>query len=185
MSKIGKQLIEIPAGIKAEIKDDKIVIEGQKGKLEKTLPQEISVEILNKEREGKQITVKYSGPKERKPLWGTWQRLIKNILKGVSEGFEKRLKIIGVGYKAAAEGRDLVLKVGFINPIRISAPEGVDFSVKKDIIRVFGIDKEKVGNVAAKIRRVKPPEPYKGKGIRYENEFVRKKAGKKAAVAAK
>lgn len=189
MSKIGKQLIDVPANIKVEIKDNKILVEGQKGKIEKNLPPEISVEFLkengNGNKKGKRMAVKFNGPKEKRPLWGTWQRLIKNMLEGVSKGFEKRLKIIGIGYKANIEGKNLVLKVGFINPIKISTPEGVDFSIEKDIIKVFGVDKEKVGNTAAAVRRVKPPEPYKGKGIRYENEIVRKKAGKKAAVAAK
>jgi len=182
MSKIGKQPIQIPEGVNIEIKGNEISIEGPKGKLIKTFPPEISIE-----KEGNQISVKFKGSrdKKKKALWGTWQRCIKNAIEGVNKGFEEELKIEGVGWRGEIKGEKLVLKVGFSHLVEISPPEGIKLSIEKNIIKISGIDKEKVGNIAAKIRGVKPPEPYKGKGIRYINEVIRKKAGKKAAAVEK
>jgi len=175
MSKIGKQPIKILENVDIQIKDQRILVKGPKGTLEKVFPSEISVERKNGE-----LLVKFKGSKEKKALWGTWRQIIKNMIEGVSKGFEKRLKLEGIGWRANIEGKDLVLKVGFSHPVRISPIEGVSFSVEKDIIKVSGIDKEKVGIAAANIRKVRPPEPYKGKGIRYIDEVIRRKPGKKA-----
>lgn len=179
MSKIGKQPINIE-GVKTEISDGKITIEGSKGKLEKVLPPEIFVK-----KENNTLKVLFKGPKEKEALWGTWRSHIFNMVNGVKNGFEKRLKIEGVGWRANPEGKNLVLRIGFSHPVKITPPEGVIFLVEKDIIKILGPDKNLIGNVAAKIRKVRPPEPYKGKGIRYENEIVRRKAGKKAVAAIK
>ena len=120
-----------------------------------------------------------------KALWGTFRQLIFNMVEGVTNGFEKKLEIVGVGYKASLDKNDLVLEVGFSHPVRIECPEGIKFSVEKNIISVSGIDKELVGKIAAKIREVKPPDPYKGKGIRYLGEVIRQKLDKKAITTAK
>ncbi len=182
MSKIGKQPIQIPEGVKVEIKDNEISIEGPKGKLIRVFPPEIAIK-----QDGNQLLVKFKGSrdKKKKALWGTWQRHIKNAIEGVSKGFEKELKIEGVGWRGEMQGEKLILKVGFSHPVEIAPVEGIKFSIEKNIIKISGIDKEKVGTVAAKIRKIKPPEPYKGKGIRYFDETVRKKAGKKAAAVEK
>lgn len=180
MSKIGKRPIKIPEGVKVEIKDNKVSVEGSKGALLKELPPEIFIE-----KKDNQLLVKLQGPKEKKALWGSWRSHLKNMLEGVTKGFEKKLKIEGLGWRASLEGKDLVLQVGFTHPVKISPPESTIFSVRKDIIKVSGIDKEKVGTVAAKIRKVKPPDPYKGKGICYIDETIKKKPGKKAIVAVK
>jgi large subunit ribosomal protein L6 len=180
MSKIGKKPIVIPDDVKIEISDNKIIIEGPKGKLEKNFPSEINIDKKEKE-----LLVSFRGPKEKKALWGSWWAHIVNMIKGVKNGFEKSLKIEGVGWRVKLEGKTLVLKLGFSHSIKIPSPEGVDFLIEKDIIKILGIDKDKVGNVAAKIRAIYPPEPYKGKGIRYVDEVVRKKAGKKAVATIK
>lgn len=179
MSKIGKKPIEIPSEVKIDFKEGKILVEGPKGKMEKYLPREISFEIKDNN-----LIVSYNGPKEKKALWGTWRSHIQNMIIGVKDGFEKRLLIEGVGWRASIEGKDLVLNVGFSHPVKVSPPDGINFAVEKNIIVIGGTDKELVGNVAAKIRKIRPPEPYKGKGIRYENEIIRRKAGKKAVSAA-
>ena len=180
MSKIGKQLTIIPENIKVEMKGNQISVEGPKGKLERTFPSEIFVE--EKDRE---ISVKFKGPKDKKALWGTWSSIIKNMVEGAFQGFEKKLKIEGVGWRASIEGKELVLKVGFSHLVKIMPPEGITFFAEKDTIKISGADKEKVGASAAKIRAVCPPEPYKGKGIRYDGEVIRRKAGKKAITAEK
>ena len=182
MSKIGKQPIQIPEGVKVEIKGNEIFIEGPKGKVAYVLPPEIGVE--KKENE---ILVKFNGSrnKTKKALWGTWQRHIKNAIEGVIKGYEKELKIEGVGWRAELKGDKLVLKIGFSHLVEISPLTGIEFSLEKDIIKIKGFEKEKVGNTAANIRKIRPPEPYKGKGIRYIDEVVRKKAGKKAVAAEK
>jgi large subunit ribosomal protein L6 len=180
MSKIGKQPIQIPEGVKVEIKGNEISIEGPKGKMIRTISPEILVE-----KKGDELLVKFKGSrdKKKKALWGTWQRYIKNTIEGASKGFEKDLKIEGVGWRAEMKGEKLVLKVGFSHLVEILPPEGVKISVQKDIIKISGFDKEKVGSTTAKIRAVQPPEPYKGKGIRYIDEIIKKKAGKKAVAA--
>jgi len=180
MSKIGKKPISIPENVKTDITERNISIEGVKGKSEKQFPSEISVE-----KKDRQLFIKFSGPKEKKALFGTWRAHIKNMIEGVTQGFEKKLKIEGLGWRANLEGKNLVLKVGLTHPVKISPSEGIVFSVKKEIITISGIDKEKVGSTAMRIRNIQPPEPYKGKGIRYIDEIIRIKAGKKAAATVK
>ncbi len=180
MSKIGKKPIELPIDVKVDLSDNKIIVEGPKGKLERIIPREIKIE-----KQDQTLIVSFDGPKEKKALWGSFRSHISNMVEGVKNGFEKSLKIEGVGWRASLEGKDLSLKLGFSHLVKVKPIDGVTFSIEKDIIKVSGIDKEKVGNVAAKIRSIYPPEPYKGKGIRYLDEVVRKKAGKKAVASIK
>jgi len=170
MSRIGKKPIEILQGIDAKINDRKIIIKGPKGELQKSLRSEIKVVL----KEGR---IFLTG--ENSALLGLSRSILANMVKGVIDGYEKKLEIEGIGYKANLEDQDLVFNVGFTHPVKIKAPEGIKFSVDKNIITVIGIDKELVGQVAARIRAIKPAEPYKGKGIRYQGEQVRRKLGKK------
>jgi large subunit ribosomal protein L6 len=179
MSRIGKKPILIPQGVEIEIKDSVVTIKGPKGEIS----QEIPPEILIEKKEDKIIVSPKRKTKRTSALWGLTRALLQNHVKGVTEGFEKQLEIRGIGYKASLEGaKTLKLEVGFSHPVKLEIPEDLKVSVEKNIIKVSGIDKQKVGEFAAKIRRVRPPEPYKGKGIRYVGEKVRKKEGKKAAA---
>jgi len=178
MSRIGKKPILIPENVEVKIEGQKVMIKGPKGELQREIRPEIKVETKNN-----QIFVSPQiETKKTKAFWGLTRALIANMIKGVTEGFEKKLEIEGLGFRALLEGNDLLLYVGFTQPIKIEAPEGIKFSVEKNIITVSGADLEKVSQIAAKIRKVKPPEPYKGKGIRYLGEVVRRKVGKKAVT---
>ncbi|MGB6838743.1 MAG: 50S ribosomal protein L6 [Microgenomates group bacterium] len=180
MSKIGKLPVQLPDSIKVSISGDKVKIEGPKGTLERKLPREIEVEVKEKS-----LTVKPKGTsKMSKALHGTWRSLIANMVKGVSDGWAKKLELVGAGYRAEVVGRDLVLTVGFSHPVKIEAPEGIALKTEKALVTVEGIDKELVGEVAARIRAVRPPEPYKGKGIKYVDEVIRRKPGKAAKAQA-
>ena len=181
MSRIGKKPIEIPQGVEVKTDNQEVVIKGPKGELSRKIRPEIKVAV----KEGKVIVSPQKEIKETKAFWGLTRTLLANMIQGVTEGFEKKLEIIGVGYRANLEGEDLVLQVGFSHLVKMKKPEGITFSVEKNVIGVSGIDKQLVGETAAKIRRVRPPDPYKGKGIRYLGEVVRKKEGKKAVVSTK
>lgn len=180
MSRIGKKPIQIPTGVEVKIDGSKVFVKGAKGSLEMTAHPAIEVKI-----EGSSLTFtpKYEN-NDTKALWGLTRALVQNMINGVTNGYEKRLEIQGIGYGATVEGGNLVLKVGYTHPVKIAKEQGIDFKVEKNIVIVSGIDKEKVGNIAAKIRATRKPEPYLGKGIRYQGEAVRKKLGKKAAKAA-
>lgn len=180
MSRIGKQPIKIPEGVQAKMADGILSIKGSKGELAREFKDSIKIELEN---DFIKLTPK-TEDKNNLALWGTYASLVKNMIKGVTDGFSKKLIIEGVGFKAQKEGNDLVLNLGFSHPVRMPIPEGININVEKEKIEISGIDKEKVGGVAAKIRDFKKPEPYKGKGIRYEGEVIRRKAGKKAAGAA-
>ncbi len=178
MSKIGKQPIDIPQGVKVNIKDRIITVEGPKGKLNFGFSSLVGVEVSD----SKIVIKPLSQEKLSKALFGTTRAVINNMVKGVTEGFKKELEIVGVGYKAQMKGETLVLQIGFSHPVEISIPEGINVSVPSATkITIEGIDKVKVGQFAANIRKIYPPEPYKGKGIRYSNEVVRKKLGKAMA----
>ena len=177
MSRIGKLPVKITEGIEVKITDNNISCKGPKGEL--SLDINPSVEVVQKDSDVI-VTLKN---KEKKEMWGTYRQLIANLIEGVSKGFEKKLEIVGVGYKAQLQGKKLVITIGYTNPVEIEAPEGIEFKVEKNIIIVSGIDKQHVGQVAAEIREVRTPEPYKGKGIRYVGEYVRKKEGKKAVAS--
>jgi large subunit ribosomal protein L6 len=181
MSRIGKKPIEIPQDVEVKTEGQKIIVKGPKGELSQEIRPEIGVLI----KEGKIFVSPKKETKETKSFWGLTRALLANLIQGVTKGFEKKLEIRGIGYRASLEGENLDLKVGFSHPVKVEKPTGVDFSVEKNIIIVSGIDKQLVGEISAKIRRIRPPDPYKGKGIRYLGEVVRKKEGKKAATAAK
>jgi len=179
MSRIGKQPIEIPQGVNITIENNLVNVKGPKGELERYIRPEIKIE----QKENQLIVGPDKETKRTGALWGLSRTLIANMVLGVTVGYSKKLEIQGVGYRASLEGENLVLLMGFSHPVKIEKVEGIKFEVEKNNIIVSGIDKELVGQVAAKIRKVRPPEPYKGKGIRYEGEYVRIKAGKKAAGA--
>jgi len=176
MSHIGKKPIEIPQGVEVKIDKGRVTIKGPKGELYHDIPKEISVE----EKEGKLIVAPGVENKRGKSFWGLTRTLLANNIKGVTEGFEKKLEIRGIGYKAALQGKELQLDVGFSHQVKMKIPENIEVLVEKNVITVSGINKQEVGELAAKIRKIKPPEPYKGKGIRYLGEKVRRKEGKKA-----
>ncbi|OGD86406.1 50S ribosomal protein L6 [Candidatus Curtissbacteria bacterium RIFCSPHIGHO2_01_FULL_41_11] len=174
MSKIGKQPVQIPQGVTVKVEDLTVNVSGPKGNISFQIRPEIAVMVENQ-------TVKISRKSENKfakALHGLTRSVISNMVKGVTDGHQKMLELVGVGYKAAKQGNDLVLNVGYSHPVVIISTNGVEFDTKDNKIIVSGIDKIAVGEMAAKIRKVRPPEPYKGKGIRYSDEIVRKKAGK-------
>ena len=183
MSRIGKKPIIIPESVEVKIENGKVTTKGPKGELLREFRPEIKIELKN----GKIFVTPKIETKEKKILafWGSTRAILANMVRGVTEGYEKKLEIEGVGYRATIEGNHLVLNVGFSHPVKIPAPAEIKFLVEKNTITVSGIDKELVGQVAAKIRAVRPPEPYKGKGIRYSGEQIRRKLGKKAVTTTK
>jgi len=180
MSRIGKKIIQIPDGVDVKINDDLIVAKGAKGELSIKLNPDVTAEIKEKNLS---IGSK-AGSNDSSALWGTYQALINNMIVGVSKGFEKKLLFEGVGYRAAVNGNKLVLSLGFSHPVEVIAPKGIEFKTEKNVIIISGADKHAVGQTAANIRLKRKVEPYKGKGIKYENEIVRRKAGKKAVGSA-
>ncbi|OHB17687.1 MAG: 50S ribosomal protein L6 [Parcubacteria group bacterium RIFCSPLOWO2_01_FULL_40_65] len=185
MSRIGKQPIKIPENVEIKISVNSILVKGPKGEISKNLHPNVIVE----EKDGEILVKPKNDSKESRALWGTYRSLINNMVKGVKDGFEKVLIYEGIGFKSEVKsdsliesGKILELNVGFTHSVKVPAPKGIDFKVEKNQITVSGIDKELVGQVAADIRKVKPPEPYKGKGIRYKDEIILRKAGKKAAT---
>ncbi len=181
MSRIGKQPVPVPAGVKVAVKGTTITVEGPKGKLNWDFHPAMSVAV-----EGEQIVVsRPNDERQNKALHGLTRALIANMCEGVTKGYEKRLEIIGVGYTAKLDGRNLLLKVGFTNTIAKSIPDGVELEVPNPThVIVRGPSKRDVGQFAAEVRKVRPPEPYRGKGIRYEGEQVRRKVGKAFGAAA-
>lgn len=180
MSRIGKKPIEISEGTTVEINGRNIKVKGPKGELSFDCHSKIEVK-----KEENRIIVKPRGEdKLARSLHGLSRRLVANMIEGVTKGFEKKLEIKGVGYRAVIQDNKLILTVGYSHPIEIKAPEGINFQVQKNIIIISGIDKQLVGQVAAEIRAVRKPEPYKGKGIKYLDEVIHRKAGKAAKTAA-
>ncbi len=181
MSRIGKKILSIPAGVKVEIKNDEVLVSGPKGKIVQKVHPRVSIV---QDADGLSVKVVNENSKKDRALWGTFGSLMRNMIQGVTVGFKKQLEINGVGYKATVKGANLQLEVGFSHPVEITPPQGITFSVDKNIISVEGINKEIVGETAAPIRKVRKPEPYKGKGIKYVDEVIRRKAGKTAAKSA-
>jgi large subunit ribosomal protein L6 len=182
MSRIGKQPIAIPDGVTVEVSGATVAVNGPGGTLRQDVDRDMRVTI----EDGEIRVSRPSDERDHRSLHGLTRSLIANMVEGVTKGFQKVLEIHGVGYRVALKGRDLELQVGFSHPVAFPAPEGIEFEVPApNRIVVKGIDKQLVGETAARIRRIRKPEPYKGKGIRYEGEYVRKKAGKaaKGAVA--
>jgi len=181
MSRIGRKPISVPEGVTVSVTGDRVTVNGPKGEL----AQEVSSRMEIVEEEG---TLLVKRPTDRGPdraLHGLTRSLLANMVEGVTNGYEKRLEIVGVGYRAAMKGKDIEVQAGFSHPVLVRVPDGIEFEVPAPTqIVVRGNDKQAVGEIAAKIRKIRKPEPYKGKGIRYEGEYVRKKAGKAAKTGA-
>jgi len=181
MSKVGKKPIVIPQGVQIDTQGGYLSVKGPKGELKRPYPER----LLSIKIEGDAATVAPISKSERALVnWGTFRSHLFNMIKGVSEGWSKTLELVGVGYRAEIQGKDLNLTVGFSHPVKIACPEGITFKLEKSIITIEGQDKELVGEISAKIRSVRPPEPYKGKGIKYTDEVIRRKAGKAAKTQA-
>lgn len=179
MSKVGNKPIELSDNVKVTVDGKKVTVKGPKGEMDLDLPRNIGIEVKEKE-----ITLAaLNGTKETKALHGTYRALLANNVSGVTEEWTKKLELVGTGYRAELKGTKLVVHVGYSHPVEFEAPEGIRFTVEKSIITIMGVDKELVGLTAARIRKSRPPEPYKGKGIRYVGELVRRKAGKAAKSA--
>ena len=186
MSRIGKQAIAIPGGVNVQIKASQARVTGPKGKLQVSLH---AITHVNQEDGALSVTVQDPEDRHHKSIWGLTRALLANAVQGVLTGFEKNLVVVGVGYRADMKGKNLDLNVGFSHSVTVEAPQGIEFGIDNPpseienaqaLVKVSGADKELVGRTAAKIRSIRPPEPYKGKGIRYSDEYVRRKAGKAA-----
>ncbi|MDD3821468.1 MAG: 50S ribosomal protein L6 [Bacilli bacterium] len=178
MSRIGKRILTIPDGVTVNIESDNIAVKGPKGELFFNVPEKITIE----QEEDKLLVKRVNDTKSLKQKQGTVNAIISNMLEGVTSGFKRELEIVGVGYRFQLKGNNLVINAGYSHPVEISIPDGLSINqISNTEIVVMGIDKEKVGELAANIRKVKSPEPYKGKGIRYKDEYVRRKEGKKAS----
>ncbi|HEX4760546.1 MAG TPA: 50S ribosomal protein L6 [Thermoleophilaceae bacterium] len=177
MSRIGKQPIDLPEGVMVSLETELVRVNGPKGELTERVSREMDV----KQEDGQILVTRPTDRGEHRALHGLTRSLIANMVEGVTNGFEKRLEIQGVGYRAALQGKKLVLSLGYSHPVEVEAPDGIDFEVPQPTqIVVRGISKQAVGEVAAIIRKKRPPEPYKGKGVRYQGEYVARKVGKRA-----
>lgn len=176
MSKIGKLPVVILEGVTVDIDGRRIRVRGPLGEVSRDIPDDVEIEVSG----GKVVISAKSDSKMSRALWGTTRAHVYNMVYGVVNGWKKELEIVGTGYRAQLDGAKLILSIGYSHPVEIEAPEGIAFKLEKTKIFVSGVDKEVVGEISAKIRRVRPPEPYKGKGIRYSDEEVRRKAGKTA-----
>ncbi|MDK2821195.1 MAG: large subunit ribosomal protein [Clostridia bacterium] len=182
MSRIGKKPVKVPAGVNIAIEGNTVTVNGPKGKLVRQFPPEITIT-----QEGEELIVtRPSDAKPHRELHGLSRALLQNMVKGVSEGFQKTLELVGVGYRATKQGNKLILSVGYSHPVEMVPEQGLEIEVPSpNKVVVKGIDKEAVGALAANIRKVRPPEPYKGKGIKYEGEYIRRKVGKTGAKGGK
>ncbi len=175
MSRIGKMPVAVPSGVSIDVDGRSVKVKGPKGELHRDFNERVSISV----DEGDAIVERVDDSRESRALHGLSRALLANMVEGVSDGFKKELEIVGVGYRAALKGRDLEMQLGFSHPVSFAAPDGVTFEVPEATkIVISGIDKELVGQVAANIRKIRPPEPYKGKGVRYAGEHIRRKAGK-------
>lgn len=182
MSRVGRKPISIVKGVTITKKDDAIVVKGPKGELSATVHPDITIDVNQSEV----LVSRHADDGAHRALHGLWRALIQNMVNGVTQGYSQKLEIVGVGYRAEMRGKKLQLMLGFSHPILFGPPDGITIEAPTQTsIMVSGIDKQLVGLVAAKIRSFRPPEPYKGKGVKYEGEYIRRKAGKAAATAAK
>ena len=176
MSRIGKQPIPVGQGVTVQVADGVVTVKGPKGTLSREI---VNPKIVVEQQDGALVVTRTDDEKEQRSMHGLYRTLIANMVQGVSAGFTKGLEVQGVGYRVQKQGNNLLLSVGFSHPVEVTPPPGITFEVEGNTrMLVSGIDKEQVGQVAANIRKVRPPEPYKGKGIRYQGEYVRRKAGK-------
>ncbi|HAM88174.1 MAG: 50S ribosomal protein L6 [Candidatus Falkowbacteria bacterium GW2011_GWC2_38_22] len=178
MSRLGKLPVELNAGTQAKIEKGFIIVKGPKGELKQKMHELVDIQISEKEI---LVDVKNKKSKDERALWGLYRSLVFNMVAGVNTGFEKKLEVNGVGYRVALAGNKLNLTLGFSHPVEYVLPEGISGLVEANVITIKGIDKQLVGEVAANIRKIKKPEPYKGKGIKYIDEVIRRKEGKTAA----
>jgi large subunit ribosomal protein L6 len=177
VSRIGRQPIPVPSGVELTVEPELVRVKGPKGELQERISRDMKVEQAN----GEILVTRPSNRRDHRALHGLTRSLVANMVQGVTDGFEKRLEIQGVGYRAALRGKDIELLVGYSHPVVIEAPSGIEFEVPQPTrVVVRGFSKQAVGEVAARVRKVRPPEPYKGKGIRYEGEYVARKVGKRA-----
>jgi large subunit ribosomal protein L6 len=177
MSRIGKQPIELPSGVNIAVSPGRVQVNGPLGELSQQVPARMQIE----QEDGNLVVKRPTERGDDRALHGLTRSLLANMVEGVTKGFEKRLEIQGVGYRAALRGTDLELNVGYSHPVVVKPPQGITFEVPEaTTVLVKGIDKQQVGEIAAQVRKVRPPEPYKGKGIRYDGEYVRRKVGKRA-----
>lgn len=179
MSRIGKQPVTIPEKTEVAVDGNTVTVRGQHGELKRSFPPEVTVVV----EDGQVVVSPKKKTQAARALWGTWASLIQNMITGVDEKYERTLVLEGVGYRAEVQGNMLVMQLGFSHEVKLEIPEGIDVSAEKETITISGIDKELVGHFAATIRATKKPEPYKGKGIRYKGEVIRRKQGKKAVTA--
>lgn len=180
MSRFGKLPVAVPSGVEITVADRIVTVKGPKGSLNRNFPRRVSVKVDQGEAK---VEIK-SDSKESLAQQGTIRSHLVNMIQGVTTGWTKEMEMVGSGYRAEVRGRELVLNIGYSHPVIITAPEGIIFGVEKTKITVSGIDKEVVGQISAEVRAVRPPEPYKGKGIKYIDEVIRRKAGKQAAKTA-
>jgi large subunit ribosomal protein L6 len=177
MSRIGKLPVPVPDGVDVQVDDLHVTVKGPKGELSQTMPEGVKIAV----EDGEVVVTRDSDSRTNRSRHGLVRSLVANMVTGVSDGYSRALELVGIGYRAVPKGSDLELQVGYSHPVLIEAPEGISFEVPQPTrVVVNGIDKVLVGQIAANIRKVRPPEPYKGKGIRYEDERVRRKAGKAA-----
>ena len=175
MSRIGKNPISLPSGVEVKIDGLNVSVKGPKGQLERTFTGPLKI----REEDGKILVEREVESREARSLHGLTRTLISNMIEGVTNGYSKEMEIVGTGYRVLTRGSDIELQLGFAHPVPFKAPEGIEFKVNSALsFTISGISKELVGETAAKIRKIRPPEPYKGKGIRYKGEFIRRKAGK-------
>lgn len=183
MSRIGKQPINLPSGVDLTVDAGKVVVKGPKGTLTVTLPPHASL-ALETEPRAAIVSVEKENDIKQRAIWGLARQLVSNAVEGVQKPFEKALEFVGVGYRVSVSGRKVVMEVGFSHDVEFPLPDGIEATVDKQVLTLSSIDKQLVGEVASQIRRIRPPEPYKGKGIKYVDEVVRRKAGKAAKAAA-
>jgi len=181
MSRIGKKPITIPNEVKVDLKEDTLKVVGPKGELLLNIPKGVEIKI-----EEKELRVNVTEPSEKyyRALWGTISRLISNMIEGVTKGYSKSLEFVGTGFKIGVSGDEVTMEIGYSHPIKYKLPKGISATVSKNILTISGVDKALVGDVAASIRRLRKPEPYKGKGIKYVGEVIRRKVGKAAKATA-
>ncbi|MBD3251782.1 50S ribosomal protein L6 [Candidatus Uhrbacteria bacterium] len=182
MSRVGKKPIQIPNGVEVNVSGKTVNVKGPKGNLSVELHDHVTATVTPEQTV--QVEVKDPDGIEDRALWGLFRKLVSNAVEGVEKGFEKKLEFVGVGYRVSVSGNKVQMEVGYSHPVNYDLPEGVKAEVEKNILTISGMDKQAVGEVAAQIRKVRPPEPYKGKGIKYVDEVIRRKAGKAAKAGA-